>query len=125
MCTNWILTWPQKRAEAVRRGRLQSAVASATYADRLQAVPFTANTQLLWYRTDRMSEPPSTWDELIEHAEQLGEKGTIQAQGERYEGLTVFFYLLCQAFRIQPCRPIMSNRGPKVATIPYGNLSGH
>jgi multiple sugar transport system substrate-binding protein len=73
------------------KGRLDSAVASATYAGRLQAAPFTTNTQLLWYRKDRIDTPPETWEELIQLAESLGEKGTIQIQGERYEGLTVFF----------------------------------
>jgi multiple sugar transport system substrate-binding protein len=38
--------------------------------------------------------PPKTWDEMIDMAEMLGDKGTIQAQGERYEGLTVFFISL-------------------------------
>ena len=52
------------------------------------------NTQLLWYRTDRVSAPPTTWDEMLRVAEALGERGRIQVQGERYEGLTVFFVSL-------------------------------
>ncbi len=87
----WIQPWPADKAEIVTSGRLDSAVASATYANRLQAAPFTTNTQLLWYRTDRIASPPRTWEEMIQMAESLGEKGTIQVQGERYEGLTVFF----------------------------------
>jgi multiple sugar transport system substrate-binding protein len=46
---------------------------------------------LLWYRTDRVAAAPVSWDEMIRLAEELGKKGTIEAQGERYEGLTVFF----------------------------------
>jgi multiple sugar transport system substrate-binding protein len=88
---DWILPWPEKTAAAVKQGRLQSAVKSATYDHRLQALPFTANTQLLWYRTDRVSTPPATWEEMIRQAEAIGDLGTIEAQGERYEGLTVFF----------------------------------
>jgi multiple sugar transport system substrate-binding protein len=87
----WIRPWPADLADRVTRGRLDSAVQSATLADRLQAAPFTTNTQLLWYRTDRIASPPRTWEELISLAESLGEKGSIQVQGERYEGLTVFF----------------------------------
>jgi multiple sugar transport system substrate-binding protein len=87
----WIRPWPADLADRVTRGRLDSAVQSATFADRLQAAPFTTNTQLLWYRTDRITSPPRTWEELIRLSESLGEKGTIQVQGERYEGLTVFF----------------------------------
>jgi multiple sugar transport system substrate-binding protein len=87
----WILPWPQDKQTEISRGRLPSAIKSATYDRRLQAVPFTTNTQLLWYRTDRVGHPPETWEEMISQAEEIGTKGTIQAQGERYEGLTVFF----------------------------------
>ncbi|MCL7489294.1 MAG: ABC transporter substrate-binding protein [Desulfobulbaceae bacterium] len=87
----WILPWPQKARARIASGRLQPAIESATYENKLQAVPFTTNTQILWYRTDRVASPPETWEEMLGQAEALGEKGTIQAQGERYEGLTVFF----------------------------------
>jgi multiple sugar transport system substrate-binding protein len=87
----WLQPWPEDLAERVTKGRLDSAVEGATFAGRLQAAPFTTNTQLLWYRTDRVHSPPGTWEEMIQLAESLGEKGTIQVQGERYEGLTVFF----------------------------------
>lgn len=87
----WIHPWPDEMAEEITAGRLASAVESATYAGRLQAAPFTTNTQLLWYRKDRVDTPPATWSEMLELAESLGDKGAIQVQGERYEGLTVFF----------------------------------
>jgi len=87
----WILPWPEESQNRIKNDRLQSVVLSATYENRLQAVPFTTNTQLLWYRTDRVDSPPRTWNEMIRQAEAIGAKGTIQAQGERYEGLTVFF----------------------------------
>jgi multiple sugar transport system substrate-binding protein len=87
----WVLPWEGEAAHTAREGRLTSAVESATYKQRLWAVPFTTNTQLLWYRTDRVASPPRTWQEMIDVAERLGERGTIQAQGARYEGLTVFF----------------------------------
>ncbi len=90
----WILRWPEAPARDARDGRIGSAVESATYEGRLWAAPFTTNTQLLWYRADRVSRPPETWDRMIDLAESLGADGTIQAQGERYEGLTVFFVSL-------------------------------
>jgi multiple sugar transport system substrate-binding protein len=90
----WILPWPEEAARQVKVGRLGSAIESASYQQQLWAAPFTTNTQLLWYRTDRMDTPPQTWDAMIRMAEGLGETGTIQAQGERYEGLTVFFVSL-------------------------------
>jgi len=86
----WILPWTGRRAEQVRAGRLAAAVQSASFGERLWAAPFTTNTQLLWYRTDRVSTPPTTWQQMLDLAESLG-TGAIQAQGERYEGLTVLF----------------------------------
>jgi multiple sugar transport system substrate-binding protein len=90
----WILPWQGEAADRASAGRLPSAVDSATYEQTLWAAPFTTNTQLLWYRTDRVANPPETWDAMITEAERLGELGTVQAQGERYEGLTVFFISL-------------------------------
>lgn len=90
----WILSWRGEWAEQAKAGRLAAPLESATYQGELWAVPFTTNAQLLWYRTDRVPKPPRTWDEMIAMAEALGPQGTIQAQGERYEGLTVFFVSL-------------------------------
>lgn len=90
----WLLPWPENRTEAVRDGRLPASVQSATHGGRLWAAPFTTNTQLLWYRTDRIAQPPVTWDQMIGMAEALGAVGTIQVQGERYEGLTVLLVSL-------------------------------
>jgi multiple sugar transport system substrate-binding protein len=87
----WILPWRGEAAARARDGRIPATVESATYAGELWAAPFTTNAQLLWYRTDRVERPPVTWDEMIGQAEALGALGRIQAQGERYEGLTVFF----------------------------------
>jgi multiple sugar transport system substrate-binding protein len=87
----WILSWPTKTAQQIAKGRLPVAVESARYKNQLWAVPFTSNAQLLWYRSDRVSVPPKTWKELIDKAETIGDPGTLQVQGQRYEGLTVFF----------------------------------
>lgn len=90
----WVLPWQGRTARAARAGRLESSIESASYQGLLWATPFTTNAQLLWYRSDRVAAPPATWDEMIERAEALGAQGRIQAQGERYEGLTVFFVSL-------------------------------
>ncbi len=90
----WVLPWPEAAAKRVTKGRIGATVASATYGERLWAAPFTTNAQLLWYRDDRVAQPPRTWEAMIRTAEALGEKGTIQGQGARYEGLTVFFVSL-------------------------------
>ena len=38
-----------------------------------------------------MPTPPQTWAEMISMAEKIGADGKIQVQGNRYEGLTVWF----------------------------------
>jgi len=56
------------------------------------AVPLNSNAQLLWYRKDLVQKPPRTWDEMIAMAKKLpAPQGLIQEQGQRYEGLVVWF----------------------------------
>lgn len=87
----WLLPWEGEAAEVVTADVPRAIVASATYEDTLWVAPFTTNTQLLWYRTDRVPAPPSTWDEMVTMAEAIGPEGRILVQGARYEGLTVWF----------------------------------
>lgn len=87
----WVLPLTAERAGLAAEGRLDVTVATTRYDGRTWAVPLTTNTQLLWYRSDRVDRPPATWDAMLRAAEALGDSGTIQMQGQRYEGLTVFF----------------------------------
>ena len=87
----WLLPWEGEAAATVTDGVPGPIVASATYEDQLWVAPYTTNTQLLWYRTDRVPEPPETWEEMVGMAEEIGPGGTILVQGARYEGLTVWF----------------------------------
>jgi multiple sugar transport system substrate-binding protein len=88
----WLLPFEGDVAAELQEDVLEGPLRTATYEDRLWGAPITSNTQLLWYRKDRVDEAPETWDELIEAAEALpdGEQ-LVQAQGARYEGLTVWF----------------------------------
>lgn len=90
----WILPWDDDAAAEATEGRLAAPIESATYQDRLWAAPLTGTTQLLWYRTDRIDEPPTTWDEVLDLSDELGDEGEVLSQGERYEGLVVFFNTL-------------------------------
>jgi multiple sugar transport system substrate-binding protein len=91
----WLLPFDEQVADEITEGVLEGPLATATYEDRLWGAPITSNTQLLWYRKDRVDEPPETWEQLIEAAEALPEgEQLVQAQGSRYEGLTVWFNAL-------------------------------
>ena len=57
-------------------------------------MPDNTNTQLLWYRSDLVPTPPTTWAQMIADAEQLAKEGKphlIEIQGAQYEGATVWF----------------------------------
>jgi multiple sugar transport system substrate-binding protein len=87
----WILPWEDERAQQVTDGVFDSVVESATFEGDLYAAPYTSNTQLLWYRKDRVDQPPETWADMVQQAEQIGPaEGQIQVQANRYEGFTVW-----------------------------------
>ena len=59
-----------RRAELAKEGKLDGPLETAEYKGQLWAAPFTTNTQLLWYRKDKVKELPKnyTWDDLIDIA---------------------------------------------------------
>jgi multiple sugar transport system substrate-binding protein len=96
----WIREWDAGSVDEVRSGTLDVALRTATWEDRLYAAPFNSNTQLLWYRSDLVPEPPQTWDEMLVMAQDLANRGlphTIQVQGAQYEGLTVWFNTMVES----------------------------
>ncbi len=93
----WIKAWPAQFAAQIRRGTLAGPLETATYQGRLYAAPANSNTQLLWYRKDLVSDPPQTWDDLIDTAAKLPKAGRIEIQGAQYEGTTVWFNSLIQS----------------------------
>lgn len=93
----WIKEWTGDLAEEVTDDVFESVIESATFEDKLYGAPFTSNTQLLWYRKDRVEQVPETWEDMIAQAEEIGEGGTIQVQADRYEALTVWFNSLTES----------------------------
>ncbi|SDZ22268.1 carbohydrate ABC transporter substrate-binding protein, CUT1 family [Micromonospora pattaloongensis] len=90
----WLREWTgQRRAEA-QRGTLPGPLESASYQDKLYAAPKNTNTQLLWYRTDLVQQPPKTWDDMIGMARDLKAQGKpyqVITMGAQYEGLVVLY----------------------------------
>jgi multiple sugar transport system substrate-binding protein len=87
----WIEEWTGEDEKAVTEGVFPSVAETARFEGRLWGAPIWSNTQLLWYRTDRVKTPPKTWEEMLREAEEIGENGLIQVQANRYEGLVVWF----------------------------------
>jgi multiple sugar transport system substrate-binding protein len=90
----WIVSWTGAAAQQVQADTLPGPLSTAEWNGQLVAVPQSSNTELLWYRSDLVPNPPQTWTEMISDAEQLAKAGKphlIEIQGAQYEGLTVWF----------------------------------
>jgi multiple sugar transport system substrate-binding protein len=93
----WILPWTGANKAAAVKGTLAGPLNTAIWHGQLVAVPYNSNTQLLWYRSDLVPNPPKTWAEMISDAEQLAKEGKphlIEVQGAQYEGVVVWFNTL-------------------------------
>jgi trehalose/maltose transport system substrate-binding protein len=93
----WILPWTGTFKQQAENGTLKAPLETATWKGKLYAVPYNSNTQLLWYRSDLVKTPPTTWDQMISQAEALAKQGKphlIEIQGAQYEGTTVWFNTL-------------------------------
>jgi multiple sugar transport system substrate-binding protein len=69
----------------IKSRMLAPALETATYDARAWGVPSYTNAALLYYRKDKVSSPPKTWQELYKQA---ASSGGIVFQGAAYEGLT-------------------------------------
>ncbi|MFI1395821.1 ABC transporter substrate-binding protein [Streptomyces sp. NPDC020681] len=93
----WILPWTGANRRNATAGTLEVPLQTATWKGRLYAVPYNTNTQLLWYRSDLVPKPPTTWAEMLTMARDLARQGKphyVEIQGAQYEGLTVWFNTL-------------------------------
>ena len=92
---------PSDVASEVSEGVVQGSLESATWDDELVAIPFWANTQLLWYRKSVAEAAgldmtqPVTWDQLVEAAQDQDK--ILSAQGRRAESLTVWLNALIES----------------------------
>jgi multiple sugar transport system substrate-binding protein len=90
----WVEPWTGTYKAEAENGTLAPALQTAMWKGQLVAVPDNTNTQLLWYRSDLVPTPPTTWAQMIADAEQLAREGKphyIEIQGAQYEGATVWF----------------------------------
>jgi multiple sugar transport system substrate-binding protein len=76
---------------------LPATVKAATYNGALYAAPYASDGGLLYYRTDLVKTPPTTWAEIVSDCQGKTTSGTITGskpacyagQTAKYEGLTV------------------------------------
>jgi multiple sugar transport system substrate-binding protein len=93
----WIEPWTGQNKADAEKDVLAGPLASALYEGKLYAATKNTNVELLWYRSDLVSQPPATWDEMISQAQQLKSQGKpyeVAFKGAQYEGLVVAFNTL-------------------------------
>ncbi|OCI30008.1 extracellular solute-binding protein [Oerskovia enterophila] len=89
---------PEDVATAATTDVVQGAIDGSTWKGELVAIPFWANTQLLWYRTSVAEAAgldlaqPVTWDQLIDAAQ--SQDKYLAVQGAKAESLTVWINAL-------------------------------
>jgi multiple sugar transport system substrate-binding protein len=87
----WLASLEDVRSE-IEDVTLPGPFQSATWGGELWAGPYNSNAGFLFYRTDLVDEPPTTWDELkdvgLAAAEEAGINGFV-GQGAQYEGFVV------------------------------------
>lgn len=87
----WLAEIPAETERVVTENVFDSVLETATFEDEVVVAPIWSNTQLLWFREDRVKNPPETWGQMIDIAERIGpQQGRIQVQANFYEGLTVW-----------------------------------
>ena len=91
----YIVDLSDRFTEEMRSKFLEGPVLSNTYDDKVWGVPWFTDAGLLYYRTDLLeksgySEPPGTWEELQEMAQQVMQDQNVKFgfifQGAEYEG---------------------------------------
>lgn len=92
---------PQDKVKTFTQGVLPGAVKQSQWEGKLVAVPFWANTQLLWYKKSVAEEAgldmskPVTWDQIITAAEETDT--TVEVQANLYEGYAVWINALVES----------------------------
>jgi multiple sugar transport system substrate-binding protein len=90
----WALPWTGENETKAKADQLPGPLDTATWQNKLYALPYNSNTQLLWYRKDLVPTPPKTWDQMISMAQKLKAQKKpyyVEEQGFQYEGVTVWF----------------------------------
>lgn len=91
----WIVDLSDRFTEEMRSDFLEGPIESNTYEGAVYGVPWYTDAGMLYYRRDLLeqsgfSNPPETWEELIEMAKQVQQDSGTEAgfifQGANYEG---------------------------------------
>jgi len=89
----WILPLDEFRPDTA--DFFPSTIAANRWQDSLYALPWFIDVGMLYWRTDLMTEPPATFEDLVREARRAKQQPGIRYgfvwQGARYEGLITTF----------------------------------
>lgn len=91
--SQWTAALEGKWPSSEQSNYLPGPIASCTYQGHLWAAPFRTDLGVLYYRTDLVKTPPTTWSDLVSISKGLGSKSKYGYvwQGAQYEGLVCDF----------------------------------
>ena len=87
----WLVDLEELRSD-IERVSLPVTVQTAVWDGKLWTAPYVTDAGLLYYRSDLVGRPPTTWEELEKVGREVGEKQGIApfvADGAQYEGMVV------------------------------------
>jgi len=89
----WITALDDKWPQSERANYFPGTIKGSTFNGKVWAAPFHTDVGLIYYRTDIVSTPPNSWDDLVSIATQNASKSKYGYvwQGAQYEGLTCDF----------------------------------
>ncbi len=98
---DWIRELTPQQVSAANQDILQPPIDTAVWKDKQYGIPKHTNVQLLWYRKDLVPTPPTTFDEMMQMAQQLKDQGKpyeIGFTAAQYEGYVVNINNLVKGF---------------------------
>ncbi|MGH3867374.1 MAG: ABC transporter substrate-binding protein [Pseudonocardiaceae bacterium] len=87
----WLVDLQDLRPD-IEQASLPGPLRTAVWKGRLWAAPYSTDAGILYYRSDLVGKPPTTWEELIDVGRRVGERQGIApfvADGKQYEGLVL------------------------------------
>ncbi|HYL43006.1 MAG TPA: ABC transporter substrate-binding protein [Ktedonobacteraceae bacterium] len=96
----WTVPLDSKWPASDRANYLQGPIKSCTYNGQVVAAPLRTDLGVLYYRTDIISTPPNTWNDLASMAKSNASKAKYGYvwQGSQYEGLVCDFSEVLQGY---------------------------
>jgi multiple sugar transport system substrate-binding protein len=121
----WLVDLQDLRPE-IERVSLPGPVQAAVWNGKLWAAPQVTDAGILYYRSDLVSKPPTTWEDLIDIGRRVGGQNGIApfvADGKQYEGLVVqyleYFWGLGGEVFGQDGQSVRFQRDPAVQAVKF------